>query len=238
MSREEIAGFPVAFRTGHELVLVKPAGVAAELTTDPRCTSVISRVRAAGLPEARLPHRLDRVTRGFLLVALTDAAIRFHNGEVEVRAWSKYYLARVADPGVPPAGSGLLGEHKAYLRRRSGRMEVVRSGGQVSLLSVHRVAASPGRAGESHAVIELRTGRFHQIRAMLANLGAPLVGDRLYGGPNGPFYLEHAVFAFRPFGEEAKVCLYDPRDPEREAVAAEIEETLSMLGGGAEGFRR
>lgn len=223
-----VSGMPVAFRSDHELVLVKPAGVASELTSDPRGTSVISIVRNGGLPGARLPHRLDRVTRGFLLVALTDAAIRFHNEEVKARAWSKFYLARVSGPSGPPAASALLGDHKAYLRRRRDRMEVVRSGGQPSFLRVHGVFPAPSRPGEAHAVIELLSGRFHQIRVMLANLGAPLVGDPLYAGSPGPFYLEHALFAFRPFGTEARTCLYDPKDPDRELVAPEI---VPLLGG-------
>jgi 23S rRNA pseudouridine1911/1915/1917 synthase len=226
MSSRELSGIPLAFRTEHEVVLVKPAGMASELTSDPRQVSAISRVRAAGLPEAHLPHRLDRVTRGFLLVALSAEAIRFHNEEVRARAWSKYYLARVSGRAV---GDSLLGAHKAYLRRRRDRMEVVHSGGQPSFLRVHAVIQAPGRRGEFHVVVELLTGRFHQIRAMLAMLGAPLVGDHIYGGSDGPFCLEHAAFVFRPFGEDVRARLFDPNDPEREPVAPEVVETLSRL---------
>ena len=68
---------PVLFESMHELAVVKPAGMATELTSDPKGVSLIARVRAGGVT-AKLPHRLDRVTRGIVVVALTDEAIRFH----------------------------------------------------------------------------------------------------------------------------------------------------------------
>lgn len=226
----EIAGFRVAFRSDHEIVIVKPAGVASEVTRDPRETSVIERLQEAGV-EARLPHRLDRVTRGFLLVATSRASIRHHNEQIRAGLWRKGYLARVSAPGDP---SRILGEQKAYLRRQGVRMESVRAGGKPSFLRVHAVEPAPGRPGESHAVIHLLTGRYHQIRVMMATLGSPLVGDGLYGGPPGPLYLEHAVLVFRPFGGATEVRLHDAGDPEREptteAIASALSEMLPLGG--------
>ena len=224
--------------------MVKPAGMASELTSDPKRVSLLSRVVDAGFQEARLPHRLDRGTRGFLLVALSADAIRFHNERVRERRWRKVYLARVG--GSASQHESLLGEHKAYLKRRGNRMEVVRSGGQPSFLRVVGLDVAPldtrgdtrgNSVGDStsartkardcsHVVIELGTGRYHQIRAMLSALGAPLVGDHVYGGGNGPFYLEHVVFSFEPMDGSGVVTLFDPSDSDREEITEKTRATL------------
>ena len=218
-------GVPVAFETAHEAVVVKPAGVATELTSDPGGSSLLARVARAAPPgaEPRLPHRLDRVTRGFVLVALSADAVAAHNERIRAGAWSKWYVARLA-PGGDPAG--LLGEHRAYLKRVGRRAEVVRAGGKPSFLEVVATEPAPGRPGESHALIRLLTGRYHQIRAMLGALGAPLVGDALYGGPRGPLYLEHAGLRFRPFRAEGDATLFRRDDPDREPIEPALLDRL------------
>jgi 23S rRNA-/tRNA-specific pseudouridylate synthase len=76
----------------------------------------------------------------------------------------------------------------------------VRSGGKPSFLDVTLVAAVPGIPDESHFLVRLQTGRFHQIRVMLAHRGAPLSGDSRYGGPaQRRFYLEHTILGARMF---------------------------------------
>jgi len=124
-------GLPILHETAHELVAVKPAGMATELTSDPNGVSLISRVRTAvrvGVTP-RLPHRLDRVTRGLVVVALTDEAIAFHNAQIREGAWEKIYLARVATSDAASLDT-LMGFHTLHLRRARGRAEVVRSGGK------------------------------------------------------------------------------------------------------------
>jgi 23S rRNA-/tRNA-specific pseudouridylate synthase len=98
------------------------------------------------------------------------------------------------------------------------RAEVVRAGGKPSRLVVEGAWPAPGRSDQWHMVVRLLTGRFHQVRVMLAHLGAPLVGDALYGGDPGRMCLEHAGLRFVPTEAEHAATVFDARDPEREPV--------------------
>ncbi|MFM7052833.1 MAG: pseudouridine synthase [Planctomycetota bacterium] len=170
--------------------------------------SFIVRARSQlGWPDAQLPHRLDRPTSGILMVAGTRARVADHAEEQRRGLWTKWYVARLParGHGGRPA-SGLLGPHRAYIRRRGRLAECVRSGGDPAFLEILAVEPATDRSDESHALIRLDTGRFHQIRAMLAHAGFPLAGDADYGARSDPsrFELVAAGLAIdRPAGRIA-----------------------------------
>jgi len=229
MIDREALGLPVLWETEFEIIVVKPAGMASELTSDPNGVSVIARVRSQ-VSGAKLPHRLDRVTRGLLVVALTDEAITWHNEQIRESAWEKIYLARVC---VRRNLDDLIGEHMLHLRTRQGRAEVVRSGGKRALTETIAWAPAAGRADEAHVLIRLLTGRFHQIRATMAHLGAPLADDWLYGTSPGcereRFYLEHTALRFTPYGEEAPPFGHWRDDPDRESISPSLCGAIDRL---------
>jgi 23S rRNA-/tRNA-specific pseudouridylate synthase len=201
--------------TADDYIVLKPAGMPTEMTSDPDGITVKAR-----LPQPNwLVHRLDRVTRGVLLVARTKAAAAFHGASFAERRVTKLYLARV------PMVAGLVGAHRAYLKEHTHWTEIVRSGGRPSFLDVLAVAPAPGRRGEAHALVQLHTGRRHQVRVMLAMLGAPLVGDTRYDGKKGDFYLEHALLRFPGLGGGERVA-HLAEDPEREELDPEIAGVL------------
>ena len=192
-------GVPIVHRSPDEVVVVKPAGLAVETPRDPEADSLLRRVRDGGLAEPRLVHRLDAVACGLVLLAATRQAAAYYAGEIAARRWMKGYVARVA--ATPAVAARLVGSHKAYLKTVGRDARVVRAGGKPSFLDVIAAAPAPEPGGGSDVLIRLHTGRHHQIRAMLADAGAPLAGDTRYGGPPGPFYLEHAVLGAWPFGD-------------------------------------
>lgn len=228
-------------QTDRDAVVVKPAGVSSEAPHSARdakdplragAPTLIEHARAQfAWPDAQLPHRLDRPTRGLVVIARDRAAVAAHNEAIRAGRWIKHYLARVRCI-APAAPASLLGHHRAFLRREGRTARLVRSGGDPAHLEILAVAPAPGRAGEHHALIRLQTGRFHQIRAMLAGLGAPLVGDAEYGGAPGPFSLEHAALAFPDPASGAIVRLYDPADPEREPLDASLAAALAAASAG------
>jgi 23S rRNA pseudouridine1911/1915/1917 synthase len=216
----------------NELVVFKPPGLASELRDDHGAVSVTSLV-ARRLPGTapKLPHRLDRVTRGLLLVCLTKEAIAFHNAQIKARRWEKYYLARVAAPASSPP-SAFIGEHRAFLTEENGRARLVRAGGKPSRLAILGAAPVPGRPDRWHLLVRLLTGRFHQIRVMCAALGLPLAGDPLYDPAHGDpaeFYLEHIILKYEDFDTRSLVALFLGDYGPRGALAPELATLIADI---------
>lgn len=184
MSAGDPGALEVLWTGDREVAVFKPAGLSSERPgpSDPASgESAIARARRQfGWPDAQLPHRLDRPTAGILLIAADRARVADHAREQQEGRWTKWYLARIPTLGARGVrAESIVGMHRAYLRREGRLARSVRSGGDPARLEVLAVAAA-GR--DAHALIRLDTGRFHQIRVMLAELGLPLVGDRDYGG--------------------------------------------------------
>ena len=209
----------------HELVVIKPAGVASEHTRNPDADSLVFRLKQQGYPGLRLPHRLDSPACGLMLIARTPDAARHYSAEIEARRWHKWYVARVAVPAE--VSRTLVGPHKAFLATEGKAAVVVRSGGKPSFLEVVQASPAPGHANCSDVLIELHTGRFHQIRVMLADLGAPLAGDTLYGGPPAPpMYLEHVMLGARPCGTDTWKVWVAPPHADRPAWHADLQASV------------
>ncbi len=117
-------------------------------------------------------HRLDTDTSGVLVFASEERAWRRARAAFAERAVEKRYLAWVH--GNPEAGREL----SLRLDHRGPRMRVVSRGGREGVL---RIGAVHARGDGALVEIELVTGLMHQVRASLAHLGHPVVGDRLYG---------------------------------------------------------
>jgi 23S rRNA-/tRNA-specific pseudouridylate synthase len=184
--------------TSHEIVVLKPAGLASELPHDPAADSLVRRLAAQGFTDLRLVHRLDAPACGLMLVARSAEAAAHYAREIAARRWHKWYVAQVALS--PQKAERLVGAHKSYLKVEGRSTRVVRAGGKPSFLDVVLAAPVPDSPNESHLLVQLHTGRLHQIRVMLAHLGAPLSGDVRYGSPSGQaMYLEHVILGASMF---------------------------------------
>ncbi len=165
----------------------KPSGLVVHATPDPGrdhlVAAVSRRLAAAGSTsvELSLLHRLDVGTSGVVLLAKSREVAGAVGRAFSQRAVSKTYLALVHDPARDFGGETVeVADFLAPGRGAGGRTIRVRSGGQPAR-SQFREVARDGVWSLVEAVPQ--TGRTHQLRVHLANLGFPIAGDTLYGPP-------------------------------------------------------
>lgn len=125
-----------------------------------------------------LCNRLDRNTGGIVIAAKNAESLRILNQKIRDREIEKYYLCVTV--GVPPKRSDTV---TAYLEKDSASNTVKvtdrKSGTNKTIVTSYRIIRDNG----SLALVEIKlgTGRTHQIRAHMAHIGCPLLGDGKYG---------------------------------------------------------
>jgi len=161
----------------------KPAGQATHplehAERDTALQALLARFpEVAGVGEGGLRsgvvHRLDPGTSGVLVFALEETAWQRARAAFREKRVRKRYVARVHGE--------FAGEREVELalESRGARVRVVSRGGRLARSRIRALSTGPA---SSTVEIEMRTGVRHQIRATLAHLGFPIVGDVLYGSP-------------------------------------------------------
>jgi len=149
-----------------------------------------------GVMRPGIVHRLDKDTSGLLIVAKNDKTHNSLSSQLKSRLLKRMYLALVCGRVKPKVGriEAPVGRHPQNRKKMAvitggreavTRYRVLKDFGQISLLQ-----------------LKLETGRTHQIRVHLAQIGYPVVGDFVYG-PGGcaglppELLFTHALHAYR-----------------------------------------
>ena len=123
-------------------------------------------------------HRLDRDTSGILVVAKNDLAHQALASQFKDKSAHRLYWALVH--GIPRAKKGRIESHLG--RHPSDRKKFCSQPGQRGKLAItHYQVLKTSSAPVSWIACRLETGRTHQIRVHLSELGHPIVGDPIYG---------------------------------------------------------
>ncbi|MFN4193970.1 MAG: RluA family pseudouridine synthase [Tabrizicola sp.] len=183
----------VLYKDEHLIVLNKPAGLPSQGGSgqgERHVDGLAEALKFGYKDKPKLVHRLDKDTSGVLMLARTDRVARALSEALRHRNARKIYWAVVAGVPHPRQGSIKFALEKAPGRGRGGEGE--------KMLCVHpaKMADHP-EAKRAHTdyftlwflgnrlswmALEPVTGRTHQLRAHMAEIGHPILGDGKYGG--------------------------------------------------------
>jgi 23S rRNA pseudouridine1911/1915/1917 synthase len=133
---------------------------------------------AFGEDRPGIVHRLDKDTSGVLVVAKNDFTHQGLASQFEDRSIERFYFAIVL--GTPPKSEGKIVSNLGRHPKDRKKFASVNSGGKWAETNYWRL--SHHSEGVSYLKLKLGTGRTHQIRVHLSEMGCPILGDSVYGG--------------------------------------------------------
>ncbi len=228
-ARTEPLGLRLVHRDDHLLIVSKPAGLLSSPLPDsdePSALHGAYRLCRKGR-RPKLVHRLDKQTSGLLAFARGVPAARALRAALDAHQVRRVYRCVVrGEPERPrgmissmlvsDTGEGYRGSRTGTLRVRSIRAPdpgPMPGSGKLAITRYEVVASRDGRCAME---VRLATGRTHQIRIHLAELGCPVVGEYVYaqvdGAPRQALHAAHLALNHPASGERMRFDCAWPAD--------------------------
>ena len=164
-------------------------------------------------------HRIDKDTSGLIIIAKNDAAHINLSEQIQKREVSKTYIALVR---------GNVKENEATINMPIGRSTKDRKKMAVTKTGKEAITHfKVNRRYEGYTLLELNieTGRTHQIRVHLSEIGYPIVGDEVYSNGKNPFNVTGQML------HAAKLKFKHPKTAEKIEVEAPLPEYFEEVLG-------
>ncbi len=191
----------VVYRDADVLVINKPAGLVVHPAPGNWSGTLLNGLLALDgelmdVPRAGIVHRLDKDTSGLMVVARRRNAMDALVAAIAAREVDREYLAIAQghwSRGAVWHSQSPIGRDPRN-RLRMAVVDLTRQSGKTAATDIHLVADSPNLC---LVRCVLHTGRTHQIRVHMAEIGHPLAGDAVYGGRPVAGLAGQALHAFR-----------------------------------------
>jgi 23S rRNA pseudouridine1911/1915/1917 synthase len=214
----------IIFENEDFLVVDKPSGITTTKEKKGEMGTLedyLREIRPNSLPRNGIIHRLDKGTSGLVVVAKNESALINLKDQFKKRTVRKKYYCLVSGETSMDGTIDWPIERSKYSFGKFG----VGVDGKTAITEFKRVLKYQ-KNGKMYSllIINLKTGRTHQIRVHMSHLRWPLVGDKLYGG--------EADILKRPFLHAFELEINDPKTGERikfnSEMATDLKEHLKL----------
>ena len=230
----------ILFEDADLLVVDKPAGMVVHPAAGHRRNTLVNALLhhcrdlsgIGGTLRPGIVHRLDKGTSGLLVVAKNDASHLALSRQFQKHSLLREYVGLVY--GAPDGDAGVVNTAIGRHPKDRKRMSTLATGGKVAVTHWRIERRYPGF---SLMRFTLKTGRTHQIRVHMKELGCPIVGDAVYAGRKerkadpraGETRREPMQKMSRPFLHAEKLGFLHPRSGRSLQFSTPLPEELQNV---------
>ncbi len=169
----------ILYEDEYILAINKPAGVIVQggIKVKISISDLLDQIREGEI--FKIVHRLDRDTSGVIIFARNASVARYLMEEFKGRRIKKTYLALTS--GIPSKDNGTI-DYPLVKKYISGQEKVVVDEDSPQNATTHFSTIAKLKHNTAYLKLQPITGRTHQLRAHLAHINCPILGDGKYGG--------------------------------------------------------